>query len=57
MMTSMEARLSGADPSFTRELREQLVQAQGAVKRQLLRGELRNSIRRGNSRPMPSRRA
>ncbi|WP_042056939.1 EscE/YscE/SsaE family type III secretion system needle protein co-chaperone [Aeromonas allosaccharophila] len=38
MMTSLEARLSGADPSLTRELREQLVQAQGAVKRQLLRG-------------------
>ena len=38
MMTSLEARLSGADPAFTRELREQLVQAQGAVKRQLLRG-------------------
>ena len=35
MMTSLEARLSGADPAFTRE---QLVQAQGAVKRQLLRG-------------------
>lgn len=38
MMTSMEARLSGADPAFARELHEQLVQALGAVKRQLLRG-------------------
>jgi type III secretion protein E len=38
MMTSLEARLSGADPVFTRELHDQLVQAQGAVKRQLLRG-------------------
>ncbi len=38
MMTSMEARLSGADPSFTRELREQLVQARGTGKQQLLRG-------------------
>lgn len=38
MMTSLETRLSGADPTFARELHEQLVQAQGAVKRQLLRG-------------------
>ncbi|WP_429063984.1 EscE/YscE/SsaE family type III secretion system needle protein co-chaperone [Aeromonas bestiarum] len=38
MMTSLEARLSGADPAFTRELHDQLVHAQGAVKRQLLRG-------------------
>lgn len=38
MMTSLEARLSGADPAFTRELHDQLVQALGAVKRQLLRG-------------------
>ncbi|MGY3852623.1 EscE/YscE/SsaE family type III secretion system needle protein co-chaperone [Aeromonas aquatilis] len=38
MMTSLEARLSGADPVFTRELHDQLVQAQGEVKRQLLRG-------------------
>ncbi|AZU48835.1 TPA: EscE/YscE/SsaE family type III secretion system needle protein co-chaperone [Aeromonas hydrophila] len=38
MMTSLEARLSGADPAFARELHEQLVQAQGYVKRQLLRG-------------------
>ncbi|MGL5503191.1 MAG: YscE family type III secretion system co-chaperone AscE, partial [Aeromonas veronii] len=37
MMTSLEARLSGADPAFARELHEQLVQAQGEVKRQLLR--------------------
>ena len=29
MMTSLEARLSGADPVFTRELHDQLVQAQG----------------------------
>ncbi|WED75457.1 EscE/YscE/SsaE family type III secretion system needle protein co-chaperone [Aeromonas allosaccharophila] len=38
MMTSLETRLSGADPAFARELHEQLVQALGAVKRQLLRG-------------------
>ncbi|MBL0626079.1 EscE/YscE/SsaE family type III secretion system needle protein co-chaperone [Aeromonas jandaei] len=38
MMTSLEARLSGADPAFARELQEQLVQAQGEVKRLLLRG-------------------
>ncbi|CAJ1878293.1 Type III export protein PscE [Aeromonas jandaei] len=38
MMTSLETRLSGADPAFARELQEQLVQAQGEVKRLLLRG-------------------
>ena len=38
MMTSLETRLSGADPTFARELHDQLVQALGAVKRQLLRG-------------------
>ncbi|MGL6153360.1 EscE/YscE/SsaE family type III secretion system needle protein co-chaperone [Aeromonas sobria] len=38
MMTSLETRLSGADPAFARELRDQLVQALGAVKRDLLRG-------------------
>lgn len=38
MMTSLEMRLSGADPAFARELHDQLVQALGAVKRQLLRG-------------------
>jgi type III secretion protein E len=38
MMTSLETRLSGADPAFARELHDQLVQALGAVKRQLLRG-------------------
>lgn len=38
MMTSLETRLSGADPAFSRELRDQLVQALGAVKRDLLRG-------------------
>lgn len=56
MMTSLEARLSGADPAFARELHEQLVQAQGEVKRQLLRGEPRNSIGSGNNRPTPLRR-
>ena len=38
MMTSLEVQLSGADPTFARELQEQLVQALGDVKRQLLRG-------------------
>ena len=38
MMTSLETRLSGADPAFARELHDQLVQVLGAVKRQLLRG-------------------
>lgn len=38
MMTNLEARLSGVDPTFARELHEQLVQALGALKRQLLRG-------------------
>ncbi|MDM5130221.1 EscE/YscE/SsaE family type III secretion system needle protein co-chaperone [Aeromonas piscicola] len=38
MMTNLETRLSGADPAFSRELRDQLVQALGAVKRDLLRG-------------------
>lgn len=38
MMTSLETRLSGADPASARELYEQLVLAQGEVKRQLLRG-------------------
>lgn len=38
MMTSLETRLSGADPAFARELHDQLIQALGAVKRQLLRG-------------------
>ncbi len=38
MMTNLEARLSGVDLTFARELQEQLVHALGAVKRQLLRG-------------------
>ncbi|MBV7598758.1 EscE/YscE/SsaE family type III secretion system needle protein co-chaperone [Aeromonas sp. sia0103] len=38
MMTHLEVQLSGADPAFARELHGQLVQAQGALKRQLLRG-------------------
>ena len=31
MMTSLETRLSGADPAFARALQEQLVQALGEV--------------------------
>ncbi|MGL5324802.1 MAG: EscE/YscE/SsaE family type III secretion system needle protein co-chaperone [Aeromonas sp.] len=45
MMTSLETRLSGADPAFARELYEQLVLAQGEVKRQLLRGGIPQQYR------------
>ncbi|MGL4249405.1 MAG: EscE/YscE/SsaE family type III secretion system needle protein co-chaperone [Aeromonas sp.] len=38
MMTSLETRLSSADPAVARKLHEQLVLAQGEVRRQLLRG-------------------
>lgn len=38
MMTNLETRLSGADPEFARELHDSLIQAQGEVKRRLLRG-------------------
>lgn len=38
MMTHLEVQLSGADPAFARELHGQFIQAQGTLKRQLLRG-------------------
>lgn len=45
MMTNLEARLSGADPEFARELHDSLIQAQGEVKRQLLRGGTQQQYR------------
>jgi type III secretion protein E len=45
MMTNLETRLSGADPVFARDLHDQLVQAQGDIKRQLLRGGTQQQYR------------